>query len=237
VSGRREFGDFTLLIAAAGQGTRLGRGPKAFLRLGEKSLLEWVVSTGQIHFRNIRLAVPSGLVEAAKRELIAFPQVDIVEGGETRQDTFQILAEGCESEFIIIRDVSRPLVSSTTMEQVALAAIEHGAAGAFHRLQTPIAIRQGNYVCDARPRADILAPSNPQAYKTDLLRRALCRASDDGAQLQTLWELVLQQGTRLFIVDEKEPNQKITYPSDWEVVEKILFPAWLTLHQDEIKER
>ena len=228
-----ENSDFTLLVAAAGHGERLGLGPKAFLRLGDKTLLEWVVEIGSRCVQRIAVVVPAGTIDQARQALKAYPQVKILEGGATRQASYRILLETCETPYVLVRDVARPLASEALLREVASAARVHGAAGAFNTFVTPIGIGQDQYVTGVLPRAQALVPSNPQAYTTAVLAQAVIAAFERGVEPQTLWELMLLENRTMYVVAGEETNHKITTARDWAIMQQVTFPQWLAEHGNE----
>ena len=223
-----EFEDFTLLVAAAGQGERLGLGPKAFLRLGDKSLLEWVVEVGSRAVQRVIVVVPADAIERARQSLTAFPQAQVLAGGPTRQASYRILLDACETPYVVVRDVARPLASEALIRRVAAAARVHRAAGAFTGFATPIAIGDGQRVVDVLPRSQAMVPSNPQAYTTAMLARAVRSACERGIEPQTLWELMLLENQHMFVVEGEAANCKITTARDWAIMQQVTFPRWLT---------
>lgn len=222
-----DYQDFTLLVAAAGQGQRLGLGPKAFLRLGEKSLLRWVVEVGSRCIRRVIVAVPERHIDEARRDLEDFPAAQILAGGATRQDSYRLMLEACETPYVVIRDVARPLASADLIRRVATAAREHGVAGAFDTFDTPIGIGADARVVGCVPRSEVRVPSNPQGYATEPLRRAVQSATDHGLQTQTLWELMLREGRDVHVVEGEAGNHKITTERDWAIMRQVTFPQWL----------
>ncbi len=72
-----------------------------------------------------------------------------------------------------------------------------------------------------------LLPSNPQAYATEALARAERAAAARGIETQTLWELLLN-GQDIHVIKGEEANHKITTAQDWEIMQKVTFPRWLS---------
>lgn len=218
-----DVSDFTLMVAAAGRGERLGLGPKAYLTLGERTLLEWVVALGRPVAGSVCVAVPPGTEERAAQLLSGVPGVRIIDGGATRQETYRRLLAQCATPFVIARDVSRPLASTSLIRQVAIAAHRHGAAGVFVPSHVPLAIARDGCVTASLEAGTVRIPANPQACRVDLLHDAL----NAGIERQTLWELLVAIGHSLHIVDSDEVNPKITVLQDWVYVRDSVFPHWL----------
>lgn len=206
--------DTTALIAAAGVGSRLGLGPKAFLALDGQTLLRRVVDTAGKAAAGIRAAVPSDMLAQAAAE--AGPDVVLTEGGATRQDTFRRLLEPVETPLVLLLDVSRPFVSVDLCARVLDAARRHGAAGAFMPATVPCAaVAADGRVLRATAAADYHLPQMPQAFRTTVLRDVLAAAARDRVARQTIWQLVVEAGVPFMAVAGEPGNIKITDAWDW----------------------
>lgn len=213
--------DVTALIAAAGQGTRLGLGPKAFLELGGISLLERVQATASEVAGEIKVAVPAGS-ETRARALLPSP-VDIRAGADTRQGTFASLLETVRTDWVLLLDIARPLLSTGLCRRVLAAARATGAAGAYVPALVPCAqVDADGRVRSAIPASDYQLPQMPQAFRTDLLRDVFMRAAAAGLKRQTVWQLAVELGLPLQAVPGEADNIKITEPIDWRLAQAIL---------------
>jgi len=86
-----KVGDTVALVLAAGSGTRLGMGPKAFLRLGESTLLARVVDVLSGCVDRILVGVPNTHMKQALAEV--GNQAEVYPGGDTRHATILTLFE------------------------------------------------------------------------------------------------------------------------------------------------
>ena len=97
------------LVAAAGQGTRLGRGPKAFVELAGLSLLARSCDALRPFVDELVVAVPEGLETRARNEV---PTAVVVPGGSTRQETVTAMLEATRAELVVIHDAARPFLGA-----------------------------------------------------------------------------------------------------------------------------
>src|SRR5437588_12762915 len=92
------------IIVAAGSGTRLGiKNPKAFVPLGQASLLSCVIQTvdAVVSIDEVVIAVPVGMEEIARREVAASGlriPAKITRGGVERQDSVRVALALTSSE-------------------------------------------------------------------------------------------------------------------------------------------
>src|SRR5437588_343982 len=122
------------IVAAAGTGSRLGRGSKALVRLNGKTTLARVLELFLALDEVDRIVVvgPPSRLESAEREVAALsPRKPVIvkAGGESRQDSVRAgLAALGEVDFVLVHDAARPLATAALVRRVLAAAIETGAA-------------------------------------------------------------------------------------------------------------
>ena len=98
------------LIQAAGVGTRLGLGPKAFVMLDGRTLLEHAVALFEGLVDGILVAVPATGVERA-RALVGRDDITIVAGGASRSDTTRRLVGAATAPWLLLHDVVHPFAT------------------------------------------------------------------------------------------------------------------------------
>ncbi len=211
------------MIAAAGSGERLGAGgPKAFIKVAGRPLLEWSLDAfGDADtVGEIVVATPAGLEgEVAGRGVLA------VAGGEHRSESVANALELCGGEIVVVHDAARPLVTPGLIDAVVgeLAA-EEGAAGVIAAAPVTDTIKRataGGEVEATLDRGGLWSVQTPQAFRADALRDALAdaevlaRATDDAM-------LVERRGGRVLIHSSPPENIKVTTPFDLRVAEALL---------------
>lgn len=205
------------LVAAAGGGTRLGLGPKAFVELGGRSLLARVLDTAQQVADEVLVAAPAQALDRA--QAIAGTAARVIAGGQHRSESFRRLLGASRAPLVLLLDVSRPFVDAGLALRVLEAARVHGAAGAFVAARIPLALGGSGWVREAVPADAVRWPQMPQAFRREILQ---CAFDTAGASLpQTLWQLVIASGTPLMAVEGNERNIKITSSLDLELARLI----------------
>ncbi len=205
------------LILAGGDGLRVGEGPKAFLKLGDKVLLEHVVELIAPHAGEVIVGLPAAHLDRAQA-YVGQPPVQFVAGGKTRQDTVGILARLANRPFIVLHDVARPLTPRGHFE-AALGLVRDQGAVVSVRTPKPrdgVALREGNYYAEALPRERVILSQTPQAYRREILLEAFRQAEAQGWQEVSTATLVAKAGFRVRLVESPTENLKITYPGDLE---------------------
>jgi 2-C-methyl-D-erythritol 4-phosphate cytidylyltransferase len=212
------------LLVAAGRGERLGAdGPKAFVVLAGRPLLEWSLDAlrGVPSVQRIVVALPPGAEAPAGT-------VGVAGGAERSQSVRAALSacgDGPDDEAVIVHDAARPLATSALFARVldALAPRECDAVVAAARVTDTIK-RAGadGRVAETLDRGELWAVQTPQAFRRAALAAAL-DAPDDvlAAATDDAW-LVERAGGRVHVVESPAENLKVTTPVDLRVAELLL---------------
>ena len=208
------------LILAAGNGLRVGEGPKAFLRLGGKTLLEHVVALLAPYAGELIVGLPPDHLERPE----AGQPVRRVAGGKTRQDTAAILTRLASRPFLVLQDVARPLTPRNHLEAALGLARDHGAVVTVRpaRERDGVALRDGDHYGEAVPRDELILTQTPQVYRREILLEALRQAEAQGWQEISPAALGTKAGHRGRLIESATENLKITYPGDLERAETAL---------------
>lgn len=217
------------IVAAAGAGTRLGRGSKALVLLHGRPALARVLELflGVDEVDRIVVAAPEARLEEARavvEELAPAKQVTLCPGGETRQQSVRAgltsLESGCE--WVLVHDAARPLASAALVRRVLAAAKESGAA--FPGLPPRDAVKrvEGGRLVESLDRSRIVLAQTPQAFSYALLLRAHFEAADAGLVGDDDAQLVAAGGHPVTVVEGEPTNIKLTTPEDLEVLEALI---------------
>jgi len=227
----------TAVLPAAGLGTRMGaETPKQFLALDGVPLLLFtlrrlaacpLITDFVIATRAEEIDSVTSSVEAEK---FAQP-VSVVRGGDTRQDSVaNALAEvSPESDFILVHDAVRPLVTLNQIERVIAEAEACDAAIlGIPAMDTVKEVKRASLPTDVAlitatiPRERVVLAQTPQVFRASLLLEAFARARQDGVTASDEAGLVERLGRDVHVVVGAERNLKITRPGDMELAEFYL---------------
>lgn len=211
------------MIAAAGSGERLGAGgPKAFIEIAGRPLLEWSLAAfrSAATIEEIVVAAPPG-----EQERVAEGGVLAVAGGEHRSQSVANALGVIGGEIVVVHDAARPLVTPGLIDAVVeeLAA-EEDAAGVIAASPVSDTIKEaseGGRIERTLDRSGLWAVQTPQAFRAAALRQALsdpdslAEATDDAM-------LVERNGGRVLIHAASADNIKVTTPFDLRVAELLL---------------
>ena len=220
------------LVPAAGSGRRFGGGvPKQYLQAAGKPLiahaLEALLAHPQVDGAVVALAVGDPLWPGWTT-LHGKPVVACIGGGERADSVLAALqalpAEAGEQELLLVHDAARPNLCAEDITKLIDAAATH-ADGAI--LAAPVRDtlkRAGDDACIAstEPRDRLWRALTPQAFRRDLLRRALESAQADAIVATDEAMAVERLGLHPALVEGREDNLKVTTPADLALAEFLL---------------
>jgi 2-C-methyl-D-erythritol 4-phosphate cytidylyltransferase len=203
------------IIPAAGSGERLGSdGPKAFVVVGGRPLLEWSLDVLRSVCDRVVVAVPEGLEDGADR----------VRGGRVRSESVRLALEAApEASVVVVHDAARPLVSVDLVRGciTALDGVD-GAIAAAPMTDTVKEAGEGGVVERTLDRGRLWRVQTPQVFRADVLRRALDVSSEALAAATDDAALVEAAGGRIRVVEAPAENIKVTRPVDLALAELLL---------------
>lgn len=149
-----------------------------------------------------------------------------VPGGPRRRDSVAAgLTAAGDAEIVVVHDAARPLASHGLIEALIAAARRERAATAAVPCVDTIKRVAGDRVIETLPREQLVAVQTPQAFATDLLRRAHAAEPELDASDDCL--LVERLGVPVLVVPGEPANRKITHAEDFEWLRRQLEGAAL----------
>ena len=213
------------ILAAGGRGQRLGADrPKQFLEIGGGSILALslrAVAASDL-IDEIVVALPHDYVESTARAWAGtLPKpLLFVGGGERRQDSVAgaFACTSSSADIILIHDAARPFVTSDIIARTIDAATTHGAAIAAIPVSDTVKqvgdVSAGGSrpIRGTIPRDTIFLAQTPQAFRRDVLARAIAEGQHLDATDEAM--LVERLGLPVHVVHGDVKNIKVTTPED-----------------------
>ncbi len=231
----------TAVIAAAGSGQRLGAGgPKAFVPLAGKPLVEWSIEAFRAapSVGTIVIACPPGHAHDLNGDDLA-----MVDGGATRAESVSNALAVVETEFVAIHDAARPLVTAELIEDVIeVLRGAPGAAGAIaaapvtdtiKRVDAAEAAAQAKFTLEQEldvtlaveetlNRQWLWAAQTPQVFRASALHETVTKHPAAIADATDEAMIVEAAGGRVLIHPASAENFKVTAPRDLQLAELLL---------------
>jgi 2-C-methyl-D-erythritol 4-phosphate cytidylyltransferase len=202
------------VVVGAGGGSRFGA-LKQYEVLGHGRVIDVATAAAAAVSEGVVVVVPGA--DAARERAVA--------GGVTRSESVRrgLAAVPEEATIVCVHDAVRPLASPALFTAV-IEAVQAGADGAVPALPVTDTIKvvaPNGDVVETPDRAALVAVQTPQAFRTDVLRRA--HSSGEGSTDDAV--LVERLGGRVVTVPGEPWNRKITEPDDLEWARR-----WLSEH-------
>ena len=217
----------TAIIVAAGSSRRLGF-DKLTARIAGSPVLSHTVAAFErtASVTDILIVARADRISEFKESLAHFAKLrGVVAGGEHRHNSVQAGLEQLpqSSRFVSVHDAARPLVRPEEIEEVYAQAQIHGAAALAEPMRDTLK-RVGNdmIVCESIDRQKVYAMQTPQIFERKLLEKAYHALAGNKQQVTDEVSAVQLLGHQVIVVENGEPNFKITYPRDLELAESVL---------------
>jgi len=148
----------------------------------------------------------------------------VVTGGKSRQESVELGMNALSKEVKLaaIQDGARPLITWQVIDRVVRAANTFGGAVPGVPVKDTIKVANGGLVKETPDRKTLQAIQTPQVFDFDLLRGALKKAEEDGAEVTDDCSAVERLGMKVKIVEGDERNIKVTTPMDLKIAELLL---------------
>ncbi|HEX5147087.1 MAG TPA: 2-C-methyl-D-erythritol 4-phosphate cytidylyltransferase [Conexibacter sp.] len=213
------------LLVAAGRGERLGAdGPKAFVVLAGRPMLEWSLDALRaVHaVARVVVALPPGVDAPAGTVGVA--------GGAERSHSVRAALEAAgelpDDEPVIVHDAARPLATPALFSRALAALADTGADAVVAAARVTDTVKRAPgedlRVVETLDRSALWAVQTPQVFRRGALARALAQpdavlaaATDDAG-------LVERAGGRVHVVESPAENLKVTTRVDLRLAEILL---------------
>ncbi|HEY4279793.1 MAG TPA: 2-C-methyl-D-erythritol 4-phosphate cytidylyltransferase [Conexibacter sp.] len=221
------------LIVAAGRGERLGAdGPKAFVMLAGRPMIEWSLDALRAveQIERIVVALPPGFEPPAG----CVGALGGVERSHSVRAALVAAGDGPDDEPVVVHDAARPLLTPAIVRE-ALAALERTGADAVvaaapvvdtvKRVDDAGARGVGPRtprVSETLDRRALWAVQTPQVFRRGVLARALGQPDEVLAAATDDAGLVEQAGGRVHLVESPRENLKVTTPVDLRLAALLL---------------
>ena len=215
------------VIVAAGSASRMGGIDKVMATLKGEPMIVHTVRAFQTcdAIAEIVIVTRPDLILPITRLTSGFDKVTtVVAGGSSRQESVSLgmnaLSDKCE--LAAIQDGARPLVTWQLINRVVRAAHAYHAAIPVIPVKDTIKVCNSSLVVSTPDRSTLRAVQTPQVFDFDLLRGALKKAAEDGAEVTDDCSAVERLGMSVKTVEGDERNLKVTTPFDLKIAEMLM---------------
>ena len=219
--------DFYAVIVASGKGARLGSlTPKQFLKIGNKSVLEYSVDKvlKHPHCQGLVIVVADEYADTVQKLYGHRENVQICIGSDTRNKSvfngLKHFSYISDDDLILIHDAVRPCVTHHEIDALLSTLVTSKAATLAVPLSGTLSKASGDTVDTYIDRDSVYALQTPQGFRHQDIIKAHEGSQNSNVTDDT--QLVQNAGIDVKIVEGRATNIKITYPEDMELAGMIL---------------
>lgn len=226
-------------VFAGGIGSRMGSSdkPKQYLLLGTKPILVHTVEKFFVHPELDRIVVlcPKQWVgptrDMLEKSLGASERVQVIEGGNTRNDTLACALAYIEhigamedDTVLVTHDAVRPFVTHRIISENIRAAREFGACDTVvPASDTIVQSEDARFISVIPERKKMFQGQTPQSFNAKKLKAIFESLTEEEKELLTdACKIFSIRGEPVRLVDGEVFNIKITYPYDLKVAKVLL---------------
>ena len=201
--------------------------PKQMIEIAGKSILRHVVLAFEAAktVSEIIIVCRDQDREFVNKELqnITKP-ISVIKGGKCRAESASLgfYNMSPESEYLMIHDAARCLVTPEEIDAVAAAAYDYKAATASVPVNDTVKRCEGDMIIETVPRKDLRAVQTPQAFERQIYKLALEKTKLLDESITDDNMLVEGIGIKPYCVQTLPSNIKITTSYDLELAEFLL---------------
>ncbi len=220
----------SIVIVAAGGGSRMGQGDKLFLDIAGLPLVGYTwrrcdlfPDADEIILVTRDDAKP--LFEELAGRIDARKPWQLVTGGAERQDSVWngVNATASGSEIVVIQDGARPCPPLAATQLAVATAREMGAAVLARRVLDTIKRGDGQaQVVETVDRENLWAVQTPQVFRREIILAALAKVRDEGLSVTDDTAACEALGQAVKLIECDQPNPKATTPADLPYIESLL---------------
>ena len=217
----------TAIIVAAGSSKRLGF-DKLTASVAGKPVIVHTIEAFQGTFSVDEIVVVTRVdrIEEFKDLLGSAKKISaILAGGEHRHDSVQagMRRISGSTTFVAVHDAARPLVTPAQVEEVFEHALFHNAATLAEPVRDTLKrVDSQLMVTESVDRQNLYAMQTPQIFERELLEKAYRKVAERGQIVTDEVSAVQLLGQEIALIENREPNFKITYERDLSLAEAVL---------------
>ena len=238
-----------LMLMMAGRGNRMGADrPKQYLEVDGIPVFAYILyaywKTTRID-QMILVITPEwreyteGWVQRLKMDVPCL----ITAGAEERSLSLLngVTAAGeiaADEDILLIHDATHPYVDEMGLDEVIRATRDVGAATLAQSEYDTVYRRNGNMLQEVLPRQEVVSGASPEAFCFGIIARAIQEEGDAGLRQKTsAGALALAHRIPMAVVESHVLNLKLTYPGDFQLMEKLMHTYFFPGIKEEIQER
>ncbi len=225
-----------VILLAGGNGNRMGHcvEDKILLKLNNKTVLEYSLDTF-IHSQTVEQYIivykdENQLLDIKRALKINHPNLEkftFTPGGKERQNSvyngLSVINE--QIQHVFIHDCARPLIDVEQLKLLQQSMVDHNAATLAHKVTDTIKqiaerppLKNNAFALKDLQRDLLWAIETPQIFNKKTILSGYDYVNKNNSIITDDTSAVSAIGEEIFIIENKKPNPKITYPQDLDLI-------------------
>ena len=207
----------SLIITAAGAGSRFGDENKCLVLIDEKPVLLRLLDIFlQFEWEDIVVTASEESIEAYRKLLQSYSNsIRVILGGNTRFDSVRRAVAICSeaSSTVLVHDGARPFVSKDLIQRLlGVDTVYKAVVPGIPVVDTIKRVDDANIVLETPARRTLRAIQTPQRFHLPTLK--CCYANKSKEEITDEAMLMELNGEKVLVIDGDIDNFKLTYQSD-----------------------
>ena len=204
------------IITAGGTSSRFGNKNKLLEIINGKEVIKHTVDVFEkSSVDKIIICANKSVIDDFKNIFKDYKKVEIIEGGQTRQESVYNGLNHCECDYVLIHDGARPLITVDLVELCINSVKDRNAVSVMTKTVDTIKEVVNDKIIRTIDRSKLYNTQTPQAFKYDIIMRAHKKFigqayTDDAGMVEAL-------GEDVYIVNGSYKNIKITTQNDIDI--------------------
>lgn len=201
------------IITAGGTSSRFGKSNKLLEKINGKEVIKHTVDAFKAsNVNKIIICANIGIIDELKTIFKNYVDIEIIQGGATRQESVFNGLKHLKSDYVLIHDGARPVISPELINICIETVKRVKALSVMTKTTDTIKIVEDGKIIETLDRSKLYNTQTPQAFEYDLIYNAHQKFinqsfTDDAGMIEAMGEPV-------YIVEGNYKNIKITTQSD-----------------------
>jgi len=209
------------IITAGGTSSRFGTKNKLLEKINGIEVIKYTVDAFRYsNVDKIIICANISIMQDLKNIFKDYGNIDIIEGGNTRQQSVYNGLKHEKCDYVIIHDGARPLITTELINVCVEMVKEVKALSVMTKTIDTIKEVEHGKIVKTIDRSKLYNTQTPQAFEYDLIMKA--HRKYEGSNFTDDAGMVEKMGEAVYVVDGSYKNIKITTQSDIELAKVYL---------------
>lgn len=213
---------FSAIITAGGTSSRFGNTNKLLEKINGKEIIKYTIDAFvDADVEDIVICANLSIVDVLGKIFAGYQNVQIVEGGATRQESVFNGLKAVSCDYVLIHDGARPMITPEIIKKTMDEVVFKKAVSVMTKtVDTIKKVDENGKIITTIDRTQLYNTQTPQAFEYDLIKSV--HEKYEGENFTDDAGMVEASGVDVYIVEGDYRNIKVTTKSDLALAEVYL---------------